>query len=492
MSEHLPALLVVLPLLAAPLCLLLPRPAWLRAFASAIALACFAIALALLRHVLETGAWSYALGGWAAPLGIEFRVDVANAGVLATVALLAAVVLPCGLGAAAGHAIPAGRSHLFYAAFLLLLTGLLGVTITGDAFNVFVFLEISSLASYTLVSLGRSRRALRAAFSYLLMGTIGGTFILIGIGFLYLMTGTLNMADLAQRLPAVEQTRTVHAAFAFLTVGLAIKLAVFPLHQWLPNAYSFAPSTVSAFLAGTGTKVAYYLLLRFSFTVFGAAFVFGRLGLDLLLLPLSLAAMFIGAIAAINQTDLKRLLAYSSVSQVGYMTLGLSLASVTGLTGGLVHLFNHALIKGGLFLVVAALVARTGSSELADLHGIGRRMPITSAAFVLGGLGLIGVPATAGFVSKWYLVLAALESGGLLLAFAILASSLLAAIYVWRVVEIAYFRAPPEGAPRGEAPLDILVPACLLIGASLYFGLFTHWSVGVAARAARDLLGVGS
>ena len=491
MIEQLPALQIVLPLAAAPVCLLLRNVAALRLLTVAVAWLGLAISLALLREVLDGETLSYTLGGWAPPLEIELRVDTMTAGVLSTVSLLAAVVLPAAMSRR-GQEVPEGREHLFSAAFLLLLAGLLGVTITGDAFNVFVFLEISSLASYILVSLGQSRRALRAAFSYLLMGTIGGTFVLIGIGLIYLMTGTLNMADLAQRIPAVRDTRTTHAAFAFLTVGVAIKLAVFPLHQWLPNAYSYAPSTVSAFLAGTGTKVAYYLLVRLVFTVFGAAFVFEVLRLDLLLVPLSLAAMFIGALAAINQTDLKRLLAYSSVSQVGYMTLGLSFASTTGLTGGLVHLFNHALMKGGLFLVVAGIVARLGSSSIADLGGLGRRMPWSTGLFVLGGLGLIGVPGTAGFVSKWYLVLAALEQDGLLLAFTVLASSLLAAVYVWRVVEVAYFRPSPTDAVGAEAPLALLVPAGLLIGASLYFGLFTEWSVGVAGRAAGQLLAVGS
>ena len=490
MSEHLPVLQVVLPLVAAPLCVVLRRGGLAHGFTALVALATLGIAIWLLVRVLELGVISYSLGGWAAPLGIEYRVDTTNAFVLVIVSAIAAVVAPVGPGLR-GHGIPAGREYLYYAAYLLCLAGLLGVTITGDAFNLFVFLEISSLAAYTLVSLGHSRRALRAAFSYLVMGTVGGTFVLIGIGFMYQMTGTLNLADLAARLPAVYESRTIHAAFAFLSVGVSIKLAVFPLHQWLPDAYTHAPSAVSAFLAATATKVAYYVLVRLVFTVFGAAFVFETLGLDLLLLPLSVAAMFVGAFAAIQQTDLKRLLAYSSVSQVGYMTLGLSLGSVNGLTGGLVHMFNHAMMKGGLFLVVACIVARTGSSALDDLRGLGRRMPFTTAAFVLGGLGLIGVPFTAGFVSKWYLVLAALDWGGPLLAFLILVSSLLAAVYVWRVVEVAYFQEAPAGAPEGEAPLRLQLPAWLLIGASLYFGVFTQWSAGVAQIAARQLLGAG-
>ncbi len=486
MIENLPALQVVLPLAAAPLCLLLRRRDAARWLAVGVSWTCLAIAGGLLHRVLAEGSISYALGGWDPPWGIEYRVDVVSAYVLVIVTAIASVVLPVGSGV--GMAIPTGRKHLFYAAFLLCLAGLLGVVITGDAFNVFVFLEISSLASYILIALGEGRRAPMAAFSYLIMGTIGASFILIGIGLAYQMTGTLNLADLAQRLPAVRETRTVLVAFAFLSVGISIKLAVFPLHQWLPNAYSYAPAVVSAFLAATATKVSYYLLVRFVFTVFGATFVFETLELDLLLLPLSLAAMFVGSIAAIYQTDLKRLLAYSSIAQIGSMTLALSFATLGGLTAGLVHLFNHALMKGGLFLVVACIVARLGSSAIADMRGLGRRMPLTMAAFVVGGLGLVGVPATAGFVSKWYLVLAALEKGWTAVAVLILVSSLLALVYVWRVVEIAYFQQPPGGAQTREAPLSLLVPTLILIGATLFFGFSTELTVGVAEAAARQLL----
>jgi multicomponent Na+:H+ antiporter subunit D len=378
--------------------------------------------------------------------------------------------------------------HLFASAYLLCLTGLVGIAITGDLFNVFVFLEISSLASYTLVSIGTHRRALHAAFTYLVLGTIGGTFILIGIGLVYQATGTLNMADIAARLPAVRHLRSVPTAFAFLTIGTGIKLAIFPLGQWLPNAYTFAPPAVSAFLAGTSTKVIYYLLVRIIFTMFGPTYVFQTLHFGDLMLPLSVAAMFVGSIAAVYQKNVKRLLAYSSVAQIGYLTLALSLGTASALAAGLLHLVNHALMKSGLFLVVSCISSRTGSDSIDSLAGLGRRMPITTGAFVVGGLGLVGVPATVGFVSKWYLVLAALEIGAVFLAFVILVSSLIAAIYVWRIVEIAYFRAPAPGQSTvHEAPLGILLPTCVVIGATVYFGLFSNVPVTIAAGAAEQL-----
>jgi len=326
---HLPVLQVVIPLLAAPLCFLLRNERLVRVFTIAVSVVCFAISMNLLGQVLDGQILVYEFGGWARPYGIEYRVDILNAFVLVVVSGIAAVVFSAGPGEAL-RAIQEGREYLFYSAALLCLTGLLGVTITGDVFNVFVFLEISSLSSYILIGLGRSRRALMAAFSYLIMGTIGATFLLIGIGLMYQMTGTLNMVDMAERLQDVSHTRTVFVALAFVVVGISIKLAVFPLHQWLPNAYTYAPPLVSAFLASTATKVAYYLLIRFCFGLFGLTLVFEDVGIDVLLLPLSVMAMFVGSIAAIYQTDFKRLLAYSSIAQIGYMTLGFSLATEAG------------------------------------------------------------------------------------------------------------------------------------------------------------------
>ncbi len=491
MSHHLPVLQVVIPLLSAPLCVIFGSATLARLLASLVGFASLAISGSLLRQVLASGAISYRLGGWQPPWGIEYRVDLTTAYVLVVVTAIAAVVIPAGPGAGS-HRIPTERIPLYYAAFMLCLTGLLGMTVTGDAFNVFVFLEISSLATYTLVSMGKSRRALRAAFVYLLIGTVGGTFILLGIGYLYQATGTLNMADLADRLRPLHQSRTVRVAFAFLTVGLNIKLAVFPLHQWLIGAYGYAPSGVSAFVAGTATKVIYYLLLRFLFSIFGLAFAFGDLHFGSVLLPLSLAAMFIGSLAALYQRDLKRLLAYSSVAQLGYMTLGLSFGTASGVSAGLIHLFNHGLMKSGLFMVCACLVAKLGSTDVLDLRGAGRQMPITMGAFVLGGLGMIGVPGTVGFISKWYLVLAALEAGDIWVAVLILLSSLIAAAYVWRIVELAFLQPPPEGAVRREAPYHLLAPALILLGASVYFGLDAELPTTVARLAAAQLVVGGS
>ncbi|MEM9174516.1 MAG: monovalent cation/H+ antiporter subunit D family protein [Myxococcota bacterium] len=485
-ADHLPALQVLLPLLGAPLCFLLRKEALASAFTVVIGVACLAISITLLGQTLDGHVIVYEFGGWPRPFGIEYRIDITNAFVLVVVSLVAAVVFAAGPGQAR-RGIPVGREYLFYSAALLCLTGLLGVTITGDVFNVFVFMEISSLSSYILIALGRGRRALMAAFSYLVMGTIGATFLLIGIGLMYQMTGTLNMVDMATRLVEVSDTRTILVAVAFVVVGISTKLAVFPLHQWLPNAYSQAPPIVSAFLAATATKVAYYLLIRFTLGLFGVALVFDRIGIDLLLLPLSLLAMFVGSIAAIYQTDLKRVLAYSSIAQIGYMTLGVSLATEAGVAAGLIHLFNHALMKGALFMVAACVTWRMGSTQVDNLRGLGRRMPLTMAAFVAAGLALIGVPGTAGFVSKWALVSAAIEQDGLWIAFLIMGSSVLAVVYVWRLVEVIYFQEPDgEVLPR-EAPLRMLLPTWILAGLTIWFGLFSGFSVDVAEAAAQQL-----
>ncbi len=486
---HLPILLIVVPLVSAPLCVLLRQKTLVWAFASLVCVASLGMASMLLIRVLEEGVISYAIGGWIAPWGIEYRVDTINAFVLLLVSIIAAVLMFFALPSVADEI--SGKQHyLFYTAYLLCFTGLMGIAITGDAFNVFVFLEISSLSSYTLIAMGRDRRALTASYQYLIMGTLGATFIVIGIGLMYMMTGTLNMFDLSQRLPAMFETRTAMVAFAFLTVGMLIKLAMFPMHMWLPNAYCYAPSLVTAFLAATATKVSIYVFLRFTFTVWGAEFVFEKLNLDAFLIPLSLIGIYVASLSAIYQTNVKRLLAYSSVAQIGYMMLGIGFVSVTGLTGGIVHLFNHALMKAALFLSVGSAVLRLGSSDLADWKGLGRRMPVTMAAFVLAGLSLIGVPLTVGFISKWYLILAALEAGWWPIALLALLSSLLAVIYVWRVVEVAYFQKADDDSNVQEAPLMMQISMWILTGATLYFGIQTDLTVSVAQRAAGLLLGV--
>jgi multicomponent Na+:H+ antiporter subunit D len=440
-------------------------------------------------RVADSDTISYAIGNWPPPWGIEYRVDKLSAFVLVLVSGIAAVVLPYSRASIEAEVSPQ-QHYLFYTMFLLCLAGLLGITITGDAFNVFVFLEVSSLSTYVLIALGRDRRALVASYQYLIMGTIGATFFVIGVGLLYLMTGTLNIADMGQRIANVQGTRPVLAALAFLTVGISLKLALFPLHQWLPNAYAFAPSAVASFLAATATKVAVYVLLRFYFSVFGESAVFEKLPMQEAMLLLALAGMFVASTIAIFQTDLKRLFAYSSVGQIGYIILGLSFDSASGLTATIVHLFNHGVTKGALFLLLGGVAMVMGGTSLARIQGLGQRMPLTSFGIVLAGLSLIGVPGTAGFVSKWYLILAALEKGQWWLVFLIVASSLLAAAYVWRFVEAAYFREPRQDiAVDAAVPWSMALPAGLLVAATVYFGLDTSFTVGSAAQAAAQLLG---
>ncbi|MCF6216326.1 MAG: monovalent cation/H+ antiporter subunit D family protein [Emcibacter sp.] len=490
MLAHLPVLQVLLPLMAAPLCLFLRRPYLVWIFTLIVSGLAFLISISLLQQVMVSGTLVYEMGGWSGPWGIEYRIDKLSAFLLLIITAMSTVIL-LAAQTSIQKEIPENRQIYFYILYLFSFTGMLGIVSTGDVFNVFVFLEISSLSAYALIALGKDRRALWAAYQYLIMGTIGATFILIGIGLMYQMTGTLNMDDLARRLPEVAQTRTVFAAFAFFIVGVCLKLALFPLHLWLPNAYAYAPSIVTAFLAATATKVAVYLLIRFTFSVFDLSFSFTALPLQTLFVILGLIGIFVASTAAIYQKNVKHLFAYSSIAQVGYMIVGYSIGTTMGLMATLLHLFNHALMKSALFLALGAVMYRIGSVQLSSFHGLGRQMPFTMAAIVAGGLSLIGVPLTVGFVSKWYLVLAAIENGWWPVAVLILLGSLLAIIYVWRIVEVAYFKEPVAGTDGvREAPMALLMPVWLLVGANIYFGVDTRFSVDMAQAAARSLFGV--
>lgn len=489
-SIHLPVLQVVVPLLTAPIAALLRQRGLAWAAATAASSFAFLMALELVSLVRSAGVQTYAVGSWPAPYGIELVVDAFSALLLLIItgASTASLLLAY---SSFRREIPEERQHLFYAAWLLTLSGLSGIVVTGDAFNIFVFMEIASLGGYILIAGGVRRQALSAAFRYLVMGTIGATFYLIGVGLMYMMTGTLNLADMASRAGEVAELKPVIVAGAFITTGLALKAAVFPLHAWLPNAYTFAPNAVTAFIAACSTKVFLYILLRFDFLVFQGNLPGHIAQFSEFIMPFAIAAVLGGSAIAILQNDLKRLLAFSSIAQIGYILLGASLVSVTGLTGGIVHIFNHALAKGTLFLAVTCLGLTYGGFNLERLAGAARRMPYTMAALVVAGLSLIGIPGTAGFVGKWYLVLGALELGpvGALLIAPVLLSSVMAVVYVWKVVEVAYFRESTEAAVRQEAPWWMLV---VLWGAALlniYFGLQPMLPLDLAGDAARALLG---
>ncbi len=436
-------------------------------------------AIAVFLRVLEEGKISYTVGNWYPPIGIELVVDHLSALMqllIATVALVASVSSLKSVAADLKE-----RQHLFFTLYLILIAGLHGLVLTADAFNLYVLLEITSITTYGLIAMGKGRAPL-SSFNYIIMGSIGACFYLLGIGYLYILTGTLNMADLARIIPTLDGGAALATAFAFCIVGLWIKMAFFPLHIWLPNAYTDMPDGAAVLVAPLMTKITVYLMIRVMFSIFSPNYEFHQhAAVQHIVVGVAALGIICASAMAIGQRDLRRMLTYIIVAEVGYMVGGVWLANGDGFTGAVLHIVNDALMTLCLFLAAAAIACRTGGLAFERLGGLYRRMPLTMAAFTVGVLSMIGVPPTCGFFSKWYLILGGIEAGQWLYVFALIFSSLVNAVLFFRIIEIAYFGAPSdetsphahESHRREEAPHAMLHPLVLTALALIAVGLGT-------------------
>lgn len=516
MVDQLPAIIVLTPMFGAMFVALFGNKDHSVCFPIVLVslVVSLASSIATAVQVFTDGPIDYFMGGWEEPLGIgiHLRIDALNALILILISVV--VVLVSFFSIRRVGEKNTEKTPQFYILYLLLCVGLLGITITRDAFNLFVLIEVSSLTSYGLVAMGSSRRGTHAALNYLLMGTVGASFYLVGVGYLYLRAGTLNMQDIHTILQVnsdVRESNAVIIAFLFILVGIWIKMAMFPLHGWLPNAYSYCPSSSACILAPLMTKVSIYVMVRMMLDVFGAEWVFVGLGWSHLVVWLAVIAIISGSVLALAQREIKKMLCYLIVAEVGYMVGGawLSDADHWGITGTLYHILADAMMTLCLFLAAGIFAKRLGAKELCDLGGLFKKLPLTSIAFIIAALGMIGVPPTAGFFSKFYLIRGGIESGHWEYVIALLFSSLVNAVLFFRIFEIAFFgNKPAEGhghddhgeeeeTQQGqvtdstllgrEAPWSALFPLLTSAAIIVLLGIFSGQIVELLRQALEDI-----
>ncbi|MEA3429408.1 MAG: monovalent cation/H+ antiporter subunit D family protein [Thermodesulfobacteriota bacterium] len=481
MSTNYPALIVMVPFISALLVFVIGW--WNRRLSCGLVIAVlvtvFLLSIGIMKDVMTNGTIHYWLGGWEPPWGIEYAVDYLNAFMLVIISFISLVVTIYSKKSVEKE-LP-DKIVPFYSLYLLLITGLIGIVVSGDLFNVFVFLEIASISCYALIAVGR-KGASYSSFKYVVMGTVGATFYLLGVGYIYIVTGSLNMADASKLLPALYDSKVVLTAGIFMIVGIGLKMAIYPLHAWVPGAYSDAPSAVSALIAPLMTKVAAYLMIRIMFTVFKPCFFIEVIPVTTILTWMAAVAIILGSIYAIAQTDLKKMLSYSIIAQVGYIALGIGLANRFGLTGAVLHILNEAFTKGCVFLVAGAIVYKMGSCNINEFKNLYRKMPFTMSAFLIGAFSMVGIPPTCGFFSKIYLIIGSIDAGSWIFVAVLLFSSILNVIYFFRVIQIATFETPMPDYSRDKAyepvcmdevPLSMLIPIQIMAAGILLSGIFS-------------------
>ncbi len=430
---------------------------------------------------------TYQLVGRVPPWGINLAVDGLSllAGMIAAGVTFLVVIYSIGF---MDRESGLGR---YYVLLLILSAGMIGVSFTGDMFNLYVFFEIMSISSYALVAFYRSNKSVEGAFKYVVIGTLGTVAILLGISMVYGLTGTLNIADLSVRLSAIGANGfppVMMLALGLFVTGFGIKIGMIPLHAWLPDAYQAAPSSISSILAGGTAVVGVYALLRITYMLFGAY------QMSTIFIFLGFISMIVGAFMALVQSDLKRLLAYSGISQMGYILLGVGIGglgvagSAMGTQGGLFHMLNNAIYKSLLFLCAGAIVYKVGTSNMEKLGGLGQKMPITTFTFIIGALAIAGVPFFNGFASKLMIYRAGYEVSPIYTVIAVTISALTLA-YFLKAIASVFLGQPTEHVKEvDEVSKSMLVPMVVLAALCIIVGILPQLGLGVVEPAQEALI----
>jgi proton-translocating NADH-quinone oxidoreductase chain N len=436
------------------------------------------VALRLLPEVLK-GSIVIRIGGFpppfcinlvAGPLGVLFSALIAFAGLCVSIYALAYI--------------KEGPEVKYHTLYLLLLTGATGVVLTGDIFNLFVFFEILCISSYALVAYLGDRASIESAVKYLIQGAMGSSLLLIGIGLLYGQFGTLNMADIARQIGSASPI-SLFVPMILMITGLGIEAAIFPLNAWLPDAHSSAPSSISAVLSGIAIEVGLYAVIRVLFTIFGVS------SFLLFLTFLGVLTLLIGEMCAFSQKNVKRMLAYSSIGQIGLILFAMAVATHESVTGGLFQMVSHTLGKGLLFLAAGFMIYRSGSMEISSFEGMAKRMPLTALAFTTGAFSLVGLPPLIGFPSKFLIVRSALAKGEILFTVLIglvLLCTVIEGAYFFKVVQVLYFKRGKEDQRGNEAPAAGLIPMIVLMALILVIGIYPQAVTRILSSAASELL----
>ena len=473
MSHQLPAILFLLPLFAAismPVVCLKHRH-WSKSISLTILAAMVLVSILNLHNVVNHGEVRYAFSGWTAPLGIEWVAD----GLASVILVLLSVLGLLGVvftGPTSPKAL-GGRIVHYYTLILLFFSALTGIVFARDFFNIFVFLEVAAISSYALIGVAGGR-ALFAAFRYLILGTIGASIYLLGVSYLYAVTGTLNMADMADKLPFLLGSKALVGGLLFIFIGLGIKMALVPFHSWMPEAYAYAPDSVSPIMASLLTKIVLLAWVRIIYWVLNASIVIFDIPILQLVAVLGALAAVIGASLALAQRDIKMMFAYGGVSHIGIILIGIGQGNQTGFVGGIFYLLNDAVMQAALFFIAGVAFYQYGVRTIDDLGRVGKQAPWLTGSLIVVALGMIGLPPTGGFFGKWNIILGALEASNYVSVAAVLLATLLTLAYFVKLFE-GIFRQTSTGFDLqfGEFPLSFKMTLGVTSAAIMLLGLFS-------------------